>query len=449
MLVLDVLAAESATSNHQGIDKPLDQDFMASPGQPDRIAEEGASAMNTNISRGARIGLAATAIVSAAALTVGCSAASGSMADQIQPAAAHSTLGATGSDITVKRATMESKIVNNTGEDLTLVSASDGGGTGVHWQQHAKTILPANQSETVTNYSSLDGPKIDLLYKDTAGNTFTFDASDPMVTKDTVSGSASNSSYGVNAESGSGNDDVSGFTAYAGHAFGYTGSTQQYVVPAGVTKLNATVIGGSGGDYSGGGFGGPVVNGADVSGTLNVTPGEVLTIGVGGKGYQGPHFNGGWGMPWNGSSFSGGSGRFVGAEGGGGGGGASVIEADNQLQVVAGGAGGQGGSASYNDFGGKGGYNGSLTGQNGQNNGGSAGSMSTPQGQDSLFSNAGAVAGSGGGGYAGGASGQYSGQNGGGGAGSSYDNALNPGATVATASGGMQDGSITLNAVTS
>ena len=410
--------------------------------------------MNANTTRGTRIGLAAAAIAAAALLAVGCSAGA-PMADQIQPVAAQQSAAATADNSATgapnpanadKISEITATVINNTDMQLTKVSATHTG-TGVHWQQQPPGTLAPHSTTTVTDYAGGNN-EIDLTYQDSTGATYTFSADDPAVGKDSVKSPTTSNSYGVNATSGTGLHETSTFTVYAGQSFGYTGSAQQYTVPTGVTTLNVQAIGGSGGDQSGGGMQGPVINGAEITGTMAVTPGEVLTIGVGGRGYQVNELAGGWGLPWNGSSFSGGSGRFVGAESGGGGGGASVITAGSQIQVVAGGAGGQGGSASWSDLGGKGGYDGSLTGQNGQNNGGVAGSQNTPAGQNALYTNAGVVAGAGGGGYAGGGSGQVTGEEGGGGAGSSYDAGLT-GGTVTTASGPSQDGDVTLTAANS
>ena len=173
--------------------------------------------------------------------------------------------------------------------------------------------------------------------------------------------------------------------------------------------MNVHVVGGSGGEDN------ESINGADIAGTMAVTPGEVLTIGVGGEGQDSPHFAGGWGLPWNGSSFSGGSGLYddnsnpAQPQWGGGGGGASVIANGNQLLVVAGGGGGEGGNDGVYALGGRGGFDGSLTGQNGEDNGGMAGSQSAPGGQGSLYGD-GQVGGAGGGGYDGGGSGQIIGR---------------------------------------
>lgn len=69
--------------------------------------------------------------------------------------------------------------------------------------------------------------------------------------------------------------------------FNYTGAVQTWVVPAGVTSVNIQAWGAQGGNgangsgASGGGIGGL---GAKASGTLAVTPGQILNIYVGGRG---------------------------------------------------------------------------------------------------------------------------------------------------------------------
>ncbi|WP_198172441.1 glycine rich domain-containing protein [Hymenobacter ginkgonis] len=116
--------------------------------------------------------------------------------------------------------------------------------------------------------------------------------------------------------------------------FVYTGGVQTYTVPAGMYSLGINASGAQGGaNYDGtpGGLGGRVAT------TLAVTPGETLTLYVGGQGGMGPNpgsggagYNGGG----QGSSFNGGGGgatdvrvggttlaeRVLVAAGGGGGG---------------------------------------------------------------------------------------------------------------------------------
>jgi gliding motility-associated-like protein len=135
--------------------------------------------------------------------------------------------------------------------------------------------------------------------------------------------------------------------------FNYTGNVQTYTVPPGVFCIQVDVRGAKGGGPQGG-------NGARVQATLNVTPGQVLEIRVGGQGTcpNGPNGNLGGGG-WNGG------GHGVGVSMGGqfpscGGGGASDIRIapyglGNRIVVAAGGGGRNGASSQYLVAGGAGG----------------------------------------------------------------------------------------------
>lgn len=136
-------------------------------------------------------------------------------------------------------------------------------------------------------------------------------------------------------------------------SFGFTGGEQAFTVPDGVTGVQAVAVGGAGGL----GYGGPTVGrGAQVSGNLPVTAGQVLYIEVGGEAARGGRFdpgvacNGGWG--------GGGTSNL-----GGGGGGASDVrtvatDQDGTLGsrlLVAAGGGGAGSPAGCPGGGGRGG----------------------------------------------------------------------------------------------
>jgi Glycine rich protein len=92
---------------------------------------------------------------------------------------------------------------------------------------------------------------------------------------------------------------TAGFTATAASAsadqtvkFGYTGQATTWTVPAGVTSIHLEAAGGTGGNFGANlGTGG---YGADITGTLAVTPGETLVLGVGGSGSTNKS-DGGWG----------------------------------------------------------------------------------------------------------------------------------------------------------
>ena len=401
--------------------------------------------MNHNHSHHVRIGLAVAALTSAAVLLAGCSTTGAAMNDQIDSPATHvaavSRAAAAEPAIEDKDTQIAQTITNRTAQTLSLVSASHSG-TGVHWQKQALQTLAPGATETVSDYAAGDN-EIDVKYQDPSGAIYTFETSSAAGIKDSVNGTTTSPSYRVLAGSGSGLDDHSTFAVYPGQVFNFTREPQYYTVPAGVTALDVDVIGGSGGDRDG------TVNGAEIKGILPVTPGERLMIGAGGQGSD-QNYVGGWGLPWGNdnpsgnNSFTGGYGLATDVNGGGGGGGASVIVADNQLAVVAGGGGGEGNNAMHNALGGQGGYNGQLIGQNGQNGGGQAGSMAYYPGQNNT-SNGTAEGGAGGGGYQGGAAGSST-NNSGGGAGSSFAGGLQS-YSVAPASGGAQDGSITLTGV--
>lgn len=75
----------------------------------------------------------------------------------------------------------------------------------------------------------------------------------------------------------------------APQTYAYTGGPQIYVVPPGVTSISVVLHGAEGLTPSGGGSGGL---GGRISGSISVTPGEVLQVMVGGSGANGG-FNGG------------------------------------------------------------------------------------------------------------------------------------------------------------
>jgi titin len=146
--------------------------------------------------------------------------------------------------------------------------------------------------------------------------------------------------------------------------FGYTGSTTTFTVPAGVTQLTLSMAGGEGG-RGGADANGPSPAGGYqgvVTGTMAVTPGQVLTVAVGQGGATGASTTTGSSNPSSytsgaasgGSSplagFGGGNGGVAGYQGdsgdGGAGGAATVIETGGST-IVAGGAGGAGGSGQY------------------------------------------------------------------------------------------------------
>ncbi|GAB4455930.1 MAG: hypothetical protein OHK0036_19670 [Bacteroidia bacterium] len=221
--------------------------------------------------------------------------------------------------------------------------------------------------------------------------------------------------------------------------FNYTGAPQQFTVPQCANTITVTVSGAEGGGSPAGG------QGATVSGVLNVTPGQVLQINVGG---QGNCPTGGWNGGANGGMQNTSSGQYLAC----GGGGASDIRIppyglNDRIVVAAGGGGSAGGSTPYASATYIGGDGGCATGVNGMSsfggggNGGTASSGGTggppwcsPCGQGGSngtlgmggnggddIQNIGAAGGGGGGGYygggGGGADGCCPGANGGGGGG--------------------------------
>ena len=219
--------------------------------------------------------------------------------------------------------------------------------------------------------------------------------------------------------------------------FAYTGGPQSYTVPAGVTRLTVTATGAAGGNYAGQTTYAP---GARVTATIAVTPGEVLTIVVGGQGGRNATVNPG--------GYNGGGGGGGNAGGGGGatdlrrsptaGTTADYLSSRNALLVAGGGGGSDGGSS-------LGGAGGTPTGADGIPNGPGASQTAPGGGGFPGTDNQGGTStgrGGGGGGYYGGGGGQISSASGGGG-GSSWVVPAATGVTYSVASSAA-DGSLTL-----
>ena len=217
------------------------------------------------------------------------------------------------------------------------------------------------------------------------------------------------------------------------------GITSGIIVPAGVTQLNYTVIGGTGGTGNVSGVVGG--KGASITGTMTVSPGDSLTVTVGGNGQNFPA--GTTATPpagGSGSDFGGAGGSRSPSSpggGGGGGGGSEILDTSNTSNfIVAGGGGGAGFLSTAS-----GGNAGLASGASG--GGANAGSPGTqtgpgaggpPSGNSGVGMNGGAgfsvSGGGGGGGGGGGFWGGGGGYLGGGGGGSSYVSAS--GTTVTT-----------------
>ena len=114
----------------------------------------------------------------------------------------------------------------------------------------------------------------------------------------------------------------------------YTGAATTFMVPAGVSSIGLTAWGGHGSATDQFSFSSPGGRGALVSGTFAVSPGDQLTVTVGG---DGSGSNGGFGYGHGGGSVVTGLGA--------GGGGATAVS-DGALLLLVAGAGGGGGLAS-------------------------------------------------------------------------------------------------------
>ncbi len=140
--------------------------------------------------------------------------------------------------------------------------------------------------------------------------------------------------------------------------FSYTGAAQTWTVPPGVTSATFDVSGGSG--TSGGG--------GEALATIEVTPGAIYQITVGGRGDYGNYDTGARGAGGFNGGGAGGTGGGGGWPGGGGGGGASDVRSGGCAsttscglldRVIVGGGGGGGGRGA------RGGGGGGLVGGNG------------------------------------------------------------------------------------
>jgi hypothetical protein len=246
--------------------------------------------------------------------------------------------------------------------------------------------------------------------------------------------------------------------------YGFTGTTQVFEVPAGVTSISIALVGAEGGDGAGtAGAGG--ARGHIVQGELAVSPGQTLYVLVGGHGADG-HTSAGGGGGFNGGASG------AGPVGGGGGGGASDIRSiatgfagslESRLMVAAGGGGGgagtspaPGGPGGAAEMQGVSGWGGGLGGGAASQAGGGLGGFSATGagGSGSLGLgggggngdvSAGHGGGGGGGGYYGGGGGggaDSTGGGGGGGGGASYTGSAT--STQVSVNPGFADPSVTM-----
>ncbi|MFD7529792.1 prealbumin-like fold domain-containing protein [Streptomyces sp. NPDC059849] len=134
-------------------------------------------------------------------------------------------------------------------------------------------------------------------------------------------------------------------------SFDFIGAPQQFTVPAGICSLSVVAYGAAGGT---GQYGVPGGRGAEVSASLDVTAGQVLTVDVGGAGHDGDDPNaatqGGYGGGGGGGAYR--VGGQISGIAAGGGGGRTVISAEGTPLIVAGGGGGGGASFFSSDIGG-------------------------------------------------------------------------------------------------
>jgi hypothetical protein len=148
-------------------------------------------------------------------------------------------------------------------------------------------------------------------------------------------------SIGLNAQSAFHNLAVKKPQLPSSYSFQYTGDIQKFIVPNRVTSIQINAIGAKGGTGARGQAGGA---GANITTTLNVTPGQVLYIVVGGFPGQSPTASYGFGG-------SGGAGTYYGGAGGGlSGVFTSSSPANANALVVAGGGGGGGGNATDSNY---------------------------------------------------------------------------------------------------
>jgi hypothetical protein len=204
-----------------------------------------------------------------------------------------------------------------------------------------------------------------------------------------------------------------------------TSGQQTFAVPDAVTSVRITAQGAGGGAGIDGGGGGV---GSQVTGTLAVTPGEILTVVVGASGSDGSVTCSGGGGGGSGGLAAGGNGGGCGVTGdpGGGGGQATSVSGPSNVgtvMIAAGGGGGGGGGVVGFSGGGGGSGDGGNGGDGGGTNhgsggaGGGSGSSTGTKGGDACDGCVAGAGGGGGGGLKGGAGGTAGGVGGGGGGG--------------------------------
>jgi hypothetical protein len=275
-----------------------------------------------------------------------------------------------------------------------------------------------------------------------SGGSFA-DLNDPKTTFSGTAGTVYVLSWTITTSCGSSSSNVTiSFQPHGNQAFSYTGSNQTFTVPSNVCSVTSKLWGAGGG--AGANFSISQKGGAGgyASGTIAVTPGENLTLIVGGKGLSsGFGYIGGFGGGGNAGQNDGGSGggrsairrsstELITAAGGGGGG-----HNGNNSIVTNGGPGGgatgvDGGSINNNE-GGKGGTQSAGGAAGGGLNGvGNPGSAFQGGHGNQTVSGTGWGGGGGGGYFGGGGGGTSNGTVGGGGGGSSFIGLVTAGQTL-------------------
>lgn len=93
------------------------------------------------------------------------------------------------------------EFTNNTGQVLKLVSASRGGDSA-HWEKQAPATLGVGEEGFASSYSA-SSAQINLTYQGVDDNvTFTLFGETPLAGSNKASGSATSSSYTVDASAG-------------------------------------------------------------------------------------------------------------------------------------------------------------------------------------------------------------------------------------------------------
>lgn len=290
-------------------------------------------------------------------------------------------------DFTVADEPLSIKVSSSTGLSGVLEQAVDCGGVPA-WSTSAGSLGSVNRySSFSASLSAVDPEGESVSYSLASGallNGLSLNSSTGQISGayDTAvkDGSSTTASFTVRATDNAGNTadrsfSLVGNNVLATTAFSSTGSTQTFTVPTGVTSISAYVWGAGGGSNGGGG--------GFSKANISVTPGELLTLVVGGAGTAAG--GGGYSGIFSGAvsqanalliSGGGGGGRGGSDQGGGGGGanqGGSLgtcgpsVHCPRRGQPGSTSGGGQNGSADYSNTA----QNGSaLQGGDGNNPGG-------------------------------------------------------------------------------